>query len=112
MGFRAVTDLSDYSVAELAELTEKASALLRQKLTGDASDSGAASVASFSVVEPEASADAPSSRAESSGQTVGPPPGLRSPFECPYHCKHCYEQCCRRPESHKNHACLAHRHMR
>ena len=112
MGFRAVTDLSDYTVAELAELIEKAAALIRAKLEESESlKSGA--LGSFSVVGSEASGAASSAGAPSG---LAPPQTgvtpLKSPFDCGFHCKYCYEQCCRPADSHKNHACLEHRHRR
>ena len=38
-GFRAVTDLSDYTITELADLIEKASALLKQKIEAEGATS-------------------------------------------------------------------------
>ena len=47
MGLRAVADLEDYTIAELVELIDKASTVLRQKVAGSGASSSA-SVASFS----------------------------------------------------------------
>ena len=106
MGFRAVSDLSDYSVPELLELIEKASQIIKDKLA--AKESSAASVASsssYSVVEsqPVSSSAEPVVKRNSAG--------LRSPYVCDYHCKFCEKQCCR-PHPHKNHACIEHRKWR
>ena len=105
MGLRAVADLEDYTIAELVELIDKASTVLRQKVA-DSGASSSASVASFSVVEeePEESSTAAASK--------DPPGDLKSPFECEYHCKFCFNRCCRPIYAHKNHACLEHRHRR
>ena len=104
MGFRAVTDLSDYSVPELLALIEQATKILKDKITG--TSSSAASVCSssgVSVIEPDAtSSTVPVQRNAA---------GLRSPFTCEFHCKFCNSQCCR-PEPHKNHACVEHRKWR
>ena len=105
MGFRAVSDLSDYTVSELLELIEKASQVIRDKLTDrHSSAASVASSSSFSAVEPEpvAAPEPPVQRNSA---------GLRSPYECDYHCKFCQKQCCR-PHPHKNHACIEHRKWR
>ena len=112
MGFRAVTDLEEYSVAELVDLIETSAALLKKKLGADSQPSGAESLSGFSVIGSEAGEPSSSSRgppglsAQSSRDT-----GLKSPFQCGYHCKFCLVQCCR-PGVHQNHACLEHRHRR
>ena len=104
MGLRAVSDLEEYTIAELVELIDKASTLLRQKVS-DSGASSAASVISYSTVDEAESAGAGASSSDPAG-------GLKSPFECEYHCKFCFSRCCRPPLAHKNHACLEHRHRR
>ena len=104
MGFRAVSDLSDYSIAELLSLIEHATRVLREKLSGTGrSSSPGASSSGISVIEPEAASSSTSIRRNSAG--------LKSPFTCGFHCKFCDSQCCR-PEPHKNHACIEHRKWR
>ena len=108
MGFRAVADLDDYSLVELIDLLEWVAALIRQRLTFTGSASRAESVASCSVVPAASSSGQQTSGAAGSSRA----PGLKSPFECQYHCKYCFEQCCRPVDAYKNHACLEHRHRR
>ena len=104
MGFRAVTDLSDYSIQELLSLIEQATKVLKDKLTGGLSSAASvASSSSFSVLEPEVSSSPVAVQRNAAG--------LRSPFSCGFHCKFCDKQCCR-PEPHKNHACVEHRKWR
>lgn len=104
MGFRAVSDLSDYSISELLALIEHATKVLREKISGTARcSSPGASSSGVSVIEPEAAASSTPIRRNSAG--------LRSPFTCGFHCKFCETQCCR-PDPHKNHACIEHRKWR
>ena len=112
MGFRAVAHLDDYSLVELIDLLEWVAALIRQRLTFTGSASRAESVASCSVVEPEEPAASSSGQQTSGAAGSSRAPGLKSPFECQYHCKYCFEQCCRPVDAYKNHACLEHRHRR
>ena len=113
MGFRAVADLDDYTTSELVQLLQNIAALIRQRLGGDDTRPRAESASSFSVV----GSDELAAGAAAAGTPPEPPVSRRSstllsPFDCPYHCKYCFEQCCRPEGSHKNHACLAHRHRR
>ena len=112
MGFRAVADLEEYSVAELVDLVEKAAALLKKKLGAEPKPSYTESVSSFSVIGSEAGDPSSSSRGAPGYPVQGDrDSGLKSPFQCGYHCKSCLVQCCR-PGVHQNHACLEHRHKR
>ena len=106
MGFRRVSDLSEYSVSELLDLIEKATKLVRDKLD-NSWDCGASGVSSsgYSVVEPEPAG------ASSSAAVPRNAAGLKSPYTCDFHCKFCQSQCCR-PHPHKNHACIEHRKWR
>ena len=68
MGFRAVSDLSDYSISELLALIEHATKVLREKISGTArSSSPGASSSGVSVIEPEAAASFYSDPQEFSG---------------------------------------------
>ena len=107
MGFRQVTDLSEYSVSELLDLIAKATQLVREKLSGVGSS--AASVASsseYSVVEPDSVPPVASSSSSTRNAA-----GLRSPYTCDFHCKFCDKHCCR-AGPHKNHGCIEHRKWR
>lgn len=62
MGFRRVSDLSDYTVGELLELIQKATEVLRQKLTGQSSEPSSEAHSTEFVVEAEPSAVEPNLR--------------------------------------------------
>ena len=96
MGFRKVSDLSDYTVTELVDLIQKASEVLKQKLAEESTDQAVSSgpAASTGVSVPVASEHP-----------------LRSPLTCNFHCRICNAQCYRTTE-HKIHACYEHRHTR
>ena len=111
-GFPADPDLDDYSLVERIDLLERVAALIRQRLTFNGSASHAESVASFSVVEPEEPAASSSGQQTSGAVGSSRAPGLKSPFECQYHCENCFQQCCRPVDAHKNHVCLENRHRR
>ena len=71
MGFRKVSDLSEYSVSELLDLIEKATKLVRDKLD-NSWDCGASGVSSsgYSVVEPETAGTSSSATEEASEQST------------------------------------------
>ena len=130
MGLRQVSDLSDYTIPELLRLIRLATAVLKRKLSGEERDQAAGwsdSESGISVIEPGASAasSAPPAQPQRTGYQGGsasrsahatdhcppPPRPLRNPWTCEFHCKYCGIQCCR-PDPHKNHACVSHRHLR
>ena len=95
MGFRAVTDLSDYSVTELLELIKCATEVIQSKISGDSVASPrASSSTSFTVIEAEVA-----------------PVALKNPLTCEYKCRHCDAQCYR-IKAHVLHSCEQHKHLR
>ena len=96
MGFRAVTDLSEYSTEELLKLISQAADIVRARVSGETSESS-------SVPEPAS--------ASSGEPRVADGVALKNPLTCPYRCRHCNEQCYR-VTSHVLHSCAEHKHLR
>ena len=94
MGFRSVSDLSDYTVGELIDLIQKASEILKHKLTEEPAG--------------QAVASAPADLAGAAG-TAASGSSLKSPLTCESHCRICHAQRYRTTD-HKLHACCEHTH--
>ena len=96
MGFRAVTDLSDYSTSELLQLIKSATDIISSRLVGEPSGS---------------SVNRPVATAASSDSQVSEVSQLKNPLTCEFKCRHCDAQCYR-VTSHVYHACAEHKHLR
>ena len=96
MGFRKVTDLTDFTTGELLDLIKSATDIIRARLSGELS-------------HPQITPGSES--VQTSDEPAASSSSLKNPSTCEYRCRHCNAQCFR-VTAHTYHACSEHRHLR